>query len=38
MEIMTWKSGIRDEDEFLAMAFENGTRLSEMIAREKACV
>ena len=35
MEIMTWKAEISDEDEFLARAFETGTRLSEMIARQK---
>ena len=37
MEMMTWKAKISDEDEFLAKAFETGTCLSEMIAREKAC-
>ncbi len=36
MELMIWKSETKDEDKFLARAFETGTVLSEMIAREKA--
>lgn len=35
MEVTMGRSGIEDEDEFLKLVFETGTKLSEMIAKEK---
>ena len=35
MEVTMGRSGIEDEEEFLALAFETGTKFAEMIAEEK---